>query len=474
MSSVLDREALSGSPLADLHIIASELGLDGFRRLRKADLVDAILERQDGAATTPVPDADADTETADTDVAGDDDDQPKRRRRTRGGRGRRRNADPGDEATSDDAEPDAPAGEVAAEPATTADADEEDEAPTPRRRRGGRNRGARDADTTPAAAEPAPAAAEPAATQEAPAADASGGEAVEGTLEVLGNGSGFVRLSPPEPSDGDVYVSAAQIRRCELVSGDRVVGPVRPPRRSERYPSLVRVETINGQPADEVAERTRWEDLPAAFPSERLKLGAEDETLKAIEFLTPFGRGSRVVVAGPSRAGKTEALRRIGAALAGQDDLEVAVVLAGVRPEETTEWEGGPVAVAASVTFAGSPDARAQAVERGVDQAKRAAARGGHAVLLVDGLDGLPPGAARKALAAARAIPDAGSLTLIATAETPQGGETTVVALDVALTSTRRFPALDLPASGTLRPELLVGEEGASAIARARADTLGV
>src|SRR4051812_50193817 len=118
MSSVLDREALSESPLADLHIIASELGLDGFRRLRKADLVDAILERQDGGGTTPAPDAE--TQTADTDAdTADDDDQPQRRRRTRGGRGRRRNADPGDEATSEDAEPDAPAGEVAAEPATT-------------------------------------------------------------------------------------------------------------------------------------------------------------------------------------------------------------------------------------------------------------------------------------------------------------------------------------------------------------------
>src|SRR3954469_13465666 len=100
MSSVLDREALSESPLADLHIIASELGLDGFRRLRKADLVDAILERQDGADPPPAPDPDADAEPADTDAAGDDDAQPKRRRRTRGGRGRRRNADPGDEATS--------------------------------------------------------------------------------------------------------------------------------------------------------------------------------------------------------------------------------------------------------------------------------------------------------------------------------------------------------------------------------------
>jgi hypothetical protein len=82
--------------------------------------------------------------------------------------------------------------------------------------------------------------------------------------------------------------------RCELVAGDRVSGPVRRPRRSERYPSLVRVDTINGQAADEVAEGTHFDDLPCTFPSERFELGSDDPTLKAIEFLAPIGRGSRV------------------------------------------------------------------------------------------------------------------------------------------------------------------------------------
>ncbi len=289
---------------------------------------------------------------------------------------------------------------------------------------------------------------------------------------MLGNGSGFVRVNPPEPDDGDVYVSAAQIRRCELVSGDTVSGPVRPPRRSERYPSLVRVETINDRPADEVADRARFDDLPAAFPSERVKLGADDETLKAIEFLTPFGRGSRVAIVGASRAGKTEALRRLGAVLAAQDDLEVSVALAGVRPEEIGEWEEGPVDVAGSATFAASPDAQAQVVDRAVEQAKRVATRGAHAVVLIDGLGGLSPAAARKATAAARNVPGQGSLTVIGTSELPLGGETTVIALDVALTSTGSFPAIDLAQSGTVRAESLVGDDGAAAIAKARADAL--
>ena len=84
---------------------------------------------------------------------------------------------------------------------------------------------------------------------------------IEGTVELLPNGSGFVRVTPPEPSDDDVYVSAAQVRRCELVSGDKVGGPVRAPRRSERYPSLIRIDTINGRPADEVAEGTHFDKI---------------------------------------------------------------------------------------------------------------------------------------------------------------------------------------------------------------------
>ncbi len=244
---------------------------------------------------------------------------------------------------------------------------------------------------------------------------------------------------------------------------------MRPARRSERFPSLIRVDTINDRPADEVAEGTRFEDLPAAFPGERFELGSEDPTVKAIEWLTPFGKGSRVLVAGAPRAGKTEALRRLAGALAGRDGVEVSLVLAGVRPEETGDW---PLEPAAAVSFAASADAQAQAVEQAIEQGRRVAARGGDAVVLVDTLEGLPPAAARRALAAARNIVDGGSLTVIATAGAPLGGETTVVALDAGLTALGRFPALDLEGSGVLRADLLVGDAGAEAIAKARAEAV--
>jgi transcription termination factor Rho len=451
--AVLTRSALESSPLADLHEIASELGIDGFRRLRKAALVEAILGRQDPdglAAAEEEEAAAAEVETeVETDAGTTDDDGTEAVAAARPRSRSRAKAKP--------AEP--------AEPAEEEQEDEEDDETPRRTRRGGRGRGRRVRDSDPGEEETK----ETREPREAPAADAT----AEGVVDLLGNGSGFLRVSPPDPSDGDVYISAAQVRRCELVDGDTVTGPVRAPRRSERYPSLVRVDTINGRPADEVAEGTPFEELPAALPTERFALGGDDPTLGAIVHLTPIGKGSRVTIVGPSFAGKSEALRLLALALQAQEGIDVSVVLAGVRPEELAGWTADGIEPQVSLSFSASSDARGQAVDRAVDAARRQAARGGHAVLLIDTLDGLPALTARKALGAARAITDGGSLTVIATATEPLGGETTVVVLDRALTSTGRFPALDLVASGTLRPDLLVGEEGARTIAEARASALG-
>jgi transcription termination factor Rho len=451
--AVLTRSALESSPLADLHEIASELGIDGFRRLRKAALVEAILGRQDPdglAAAEEEEAAAAEVETeVETDAETTDDDGTEVVAAARPRSRSRAKAKP--------AEP--------AEPADEEQEDEEDDETPRRTRRGGRGRGRRVRDSDPGEEETK----ETREPREAPAADAT----AEGVVDLLGNGSGFLRVSPPDPSDGDVYISAAQVRRCELVDGDTVTGPVRAPRRSERYPSLVRVDTINGRPADEVAEGTPFEELPAALPTERFALGGDDPTLGAIVHLTPIGKGSRVTIVGPSFAGKSEALRLLALALQAQEGIDVSVVLAGVRPEELAGWTADGIEPQVSLSFSASSDARGQAVDRAVDAARRQAARGGHAVLLIDTLDGLPALTARKALGAARAITDGGSLTVIATATEPLGGETTVVVLDRALTSTGRFPALDLVASGTLRPDLLVGEEGARTIAEARASALG-
>jgi transcription termination factor Rho len=401
--AVLDRSELEASSLADLHAIANQIGVDGFRRLRKGELIDAILGESNGAL----------------------------------------GESSGAVTTADDA--------LAAPPAA-------------RREPRGRARGSRGEDPSSVRR----------TRSRGEHSEERADRVVEGVVELLGNGSAFLRLQPPEPSDEDVYISAAQVRRCELVSGDRIAGPVRLPRRSERYPSLVRVDTINGEPADAVTEGARYEDLPFAHPSVRFELGSADPTVETIERLIPIGRGSRALIVGASRAGKSETLRRLLGALVGTDGLECTLVLCGIRPEETTDWQTVALAPAATLTFAASADAQGNAVENAVETAKRVAARGGHALLAIDTLDGLHPHVARKVLAAARNLDGGGSFTLIATATRPFGGESTVIALDVARTSTARYPALDLLHSGTLKCDLLVGDAGAEAIVKARAAELEV
>ncbi len=435
--AVLERSELQDSPLADLHAIADQLGLEGYRRLRKAELVDAILGGSDvdparGGGSTAVLASDHD---------GDSDEAPESEgEESAGGRGSRGDSDEASESEREES-----AGGRGTRRRRTVRTRRSREHSGTAPDRGGRGSAARDAGE-----------------------EQEGARVAEGVVELLGNGSAFLRVAPPEASDADVYISAAQVRRCELVSGDRVSGPVRTPRRSERYPSLVRIDAINGVPADQVSEGARYDERPVAYPSERLALDGGDRTLEAIEWLTPFGRGSRVVIAGPARAGKTELLRRVLAALAGRDDLEVTLVLAGVRPEEIAEWSEGSIAPAVGLSFAASPDSQAQAVEHAIEIAKRTAARGADALVAIDTLDGLTPEAARRVLVAARNLRDGGSLTILATATRPLGGETTVIALDPELAGAAG-PPLDLIHSGTLRAELLVGQDGAKAIADARA-----
>jgi transcription termination factor Rho len=441
--AVLDRSELEASPLADLHAIADQLGLEGFRRLRKADLIDAILgESGDERTTASAP-------------PGNDAEESRRGRRRRAPRLRRGRSAEADQDTDDPKPPAAEAetAEVEAEAEEDNDGAGGVRASSRSAGRRGRSRGGRE-------------------TRRGEGGDAEA-PVVEGVVEVLGNGSAFLRVEPPEPSDDDVYISAAQVRRCELVSGDRVAGPVRTPRRSERYPSLVRIDTINGDSAETVSDGARYEDLPVSWPSERIELRSDDKTLEAIDVLVPLGKGSRATIAGARGAGKSATLRRIFDVLGERGEYELSVVLLGARPEEISDWQTASPPPVAALSFAASADAQAQALERALDAARRVAARGGDAIVLIDSLDGVQPQAARRALAAARNLRDAGSLTLVATAGAPLGGETTVVALDAALAlEGGAGPILDLAASGTLRVELLVGEKDAAAIAKARAKAL--
>jgi transcription termination factor Rho len=373
--TVLQRKELESSPLADLHAIASELGLEGFRSKRKGDLIGAILDAQGG-----------------------DDDEPV--------------AAP--EPVADEPEPD----EVPSEESLEGPPEPEAESP-----------GEGELDVVEE---------EPEVEEEA-----SDEETLTGPLDILANGSGFLRLDPAGQSRGDVYVSPAQIRRCELRAGDEVSGPARSPRRNERHPSLVRVESVNGAPAEPIEERPMFADLTPVFPTTKLNA---PKALKDV----PLGRGSRVAIAGPPGAGATTLLREMAQELSGDEELGVQVVLAGALPEEVTEWRRSDGLAVAGGSFDRSPDAQAQAAELAVERAKRRVERGGHAVVLIDSLEALPAGARRRIFGAGRATEEGGTLTVIAAV----GGERE--ALRWATTRVVLEPGGKLsPESGTVRADAL-------------------
>jgi transcription termination factor Rho len=399
--SVLDRSELEQSHLADLHAIASELGIEGYRRLGRDALIDASLAGDGGD----------DGDDGDAEDKGDDD-KPAEKPRGRGRRLRLRRG-------QDDEKDEEPASDEKDEPLAESDGDDGHEVVIEERD---------DAEST---------ADEPKAKPEEKEQE----DIRTGVLDILPGGSGFMREDAFVHARDDVYVSPAQIRRCELRAGDELSGPVRPPRRSERYPSLVRVETVNGQPADAITERANFDDLTPTFATEPL------ETVHGL----PFGKGSRVAIGGPPGAGATRLLREVTDALEG--DLDVLVVLAGVRPEEVTEWKRAEKLTVAGGGFDRPPDELAQIAEMAIERAKRIAERGGDAIVIVDGLDALAPAAARRVFGAARNTEEAGSLTVVAASGS--GGELQRLATTrVVLTPEG---TLDPVASGTLRGELLGG-----------------
>jgi transcription termination factor Rho len=377
---VLDRKELEESPLSDLHAIASELGIEGYRRLRRDDLIDALAGASGGGSGAK----------AQEEPAADDEEKPTRRRRTR------RSRPKADESPKEEPE-ESPKEEAAEEP-------EQEQ------------------------------------------------EVRQGVLDILPNGSGFMRPDAFAHSRDDVYVSPAQIRRLELRPGDEIEGPVRSPRRNERHPSLVRVDKVNGGDAEQPGDRARFEDLTPVFATQAL---TTPDGLDA----TPFGRGSRVAVGGPPGSGITTLLRRIVLALkAAHEELDVTVVLAGVRPEEVTEWKRDSAVTVAGGGFDRPVEEQGQAAESAIERGKRAAEAGRHAVVVVDSLDALPPAAARRVFGAARATEEAGTLTVIAstgTAGEPLRQATTRIVLDVPEGGPGPHPPKLSAASGTLRADLL-------------------
>jgi transcription termination factor Rho len=254
-----------------------------------------------------------------------------------------------------------------------------------------------------------------------------------GVLEVHGEGFGFLR-SPRDnflPGTDDVYVSQSQIRRFDLQTGDTVIGIVRPPKEGERYTALLRVESINGDPAGTKAPS--FDALTAIYPDERIPL-RKDAFLRPIELAAPLGLGQRGLVIAPPRTSRIEVQRRIVELLTEDEDLEVTVLLIAAAPEEIQEWRKETTAEVIATPFDEPQSRHLQVADIVFERARRMVERGDDVVLLVDSISRLvraclaeiPPSGRdlggvdaaalhriRRYMGAARALEEGGSLTVL-------------------------------------------------------------
>ncbi|RKY10287.1 MAG: transcription termination factor Rho [Planctomycetota bacterium] len=332
----------------------------------------------------------------------------------------------------------------------------------------------------------------------------------EGVLEVLPDGFGFLRstnynyLSSPD----DVYVSPSQIRRFGLRSGNIVSGQIRPPKESEKYFALLRVEAINFQEPDKLSEKVVFRDLTPLHAEERLLLEtvSEELSMRIIDLVTPVGKGQRGLIVAPPRTGKTVLLQKIANAIsANHPEVKMIVLLIDERPEEVTDMErktADDVEVISS-TFDEPSSRHCQVAEMVVEKAKRMVEYGEDVVVLLDsitrlarayntemphsgkiltgGVDANAMQMPKRFFGAARNIEFGGSLTILATALVDTGSKMDEVIfeefkatgnmelhLDRKLVERRTYPAIDISKSGTRREELLLDKKELELVYRLR------
>jgi transcription termination factor Rho len=318
-----------------------------------------------------------------------------------------------------------------------------------------------------------------------------------GALEIIQDGIGFLRSDHLLPGPEDVYVSQSQIRRFGLRTGDMVIGQVRPPKETEKYFGLLRVEAVNGLDPEAAKKRPDFERLTPIFPDQLLKLETDRNILatRLIDMLTPIGRGQRGLIVSPPKAGKTTVLKQIANGItANYRDIHLMVVLIGERPEEVTDMDRSVAAEVISSTFDEPVQDHTRVAEMALERAKRLVEGGRDVVILLDSITrlsraynlvvppsgrtlsgGIDPAALyppKRFFGAARNIEEGGSLTIIATTlidtgsrmddviyEEFKGTGNMELHLNRKLAERRMFPAFDIERSGTRREELLLGED---------------
>ncbi len=328
------------------------------------------------------------------------------------------------------------------------------------------------------------------------------GEPVEGLLEVLQDGYGFLRVNMYYPGNKDIYVAPAQIRRFGLKTGDYVKGRSRLQRDNERYQALCFVETVNDLPAEESLRRKPFESLTPIYPDERIRLETAQNELstRIIDLMAPIGKGQRGMIVSPPKAGKTVLLKKIANAITtNHPEIKLIVLLIDERPEEVTDMQESVRGEVVSSTFDELPERHIKVAELVFERSRRLVEMGHDVVILMDSLTrlaraynitisptgrslsgGLDPGALynpKRFFGAARNIRGGGSLTIVATALIDTGSKMDDVIfeefkgtgnmelhLDRKLSERRVFPAIEINRSGTRKEELLLSKAEMNAV----------
>jgi transcription termination factor Rho len=326
--------------------------------------------------------------------------------------------------------------------------------------------------------------------------DREGLYTTEGLLDLLTEGYGFLRFSENSfmPGTEDIYVSPALVARYELRTGDTIGGLVRPPREDERYPALLRVDTVNFGPPEATKSRTLFENLTPLYPEEKLDLeyAGEEFSTRVMDIFTPIGKGQRALIVAPPRTGKTMLLQAIAHAVeTNHPEVLLMVLLVDERPEEVTDMQRSVRGEVISSTFDEPPERHVKVTELALAKAKRLVEMGRDVLILTDsitrlarayntvlpssgkvltgGVDAHALEHPKRFFGAARNIEEGGSLTIIATAlidtgsrmddvifEEFKGTGNMELHLDRKLADKRVFPAIDLIRSGTRKEELLI------------------